>query len=78
MKSMWGIPWQSSGLGLHGFIAEDVGSISGQGTKVLKAIWCGFKRVLLCGGTPNHIYNLVHFRSATKVFSEEDEMERGA
>ena len=55
MKSIWGIPWQFNGLGLHGFIAEGAGSIPGQGTMVLKAIWYGFKRVLLCGGTPKHI-----------------------
>ena len=30
-------------LGLHTFTAEGVGSIPGQGTKILQAAWCGQK-----------------------------------
>ena len=40
MRQFKGIPWQSSGLpGLHAFTVEGVGSIPGQGTKILQAMW---------------------------------------
>ena len=43
-RLLWGVPWQSSGLGPCVLTANGPGSMSGQGTKIPQAVWHGQKQ----------------------------------
>ena len=43
-EKITGIPWQSTGLGIHAFVAAGPSPITGQGTNSPQATWCSQKK----------------------------------